>query len=162
MKKIKAVVVWIMGTALVLLFFYNIYMQIDNKDKTQLAIMGEIENKISVTGYVVRDESVLVPDDGQVISSLKTNGERVSVGELVATVYETDIDYETRAKLSDINQQLEKLEELKEKSNSNDSAGKFETKIRTYVGNLILYFTHNGKLCLVLIVDLHINIIEKQ
>ncbi len=138
MKKFNAVVVWIMGTALVLLLFYNIYMQIDNKDKTQLAVMGEIENKISVTGYVVRDESVLVPDDGQVISSLKTNGERVSVGELVATVYETDIDYETRAKLSDINQQIEKLEELKEKSNSNDSAGKFETKIKTYVGNLIV------------------------
>ena len=138
MKRINAVVVWIMGTALVLLFFYNIYMQFDNRDKTQLAIMGEIENKISVTGYVVRDEKVLVPDNGQVISSLKSNGERVAVGELVATVYESDVDYETRAKLSSINQQIEKLEEMKEKNSSSDSAGKFETKIKTYVGNLIV------------------------
>ena len=138
MKRINAVIVWIMGTALILLFFYNIYMHFDNKDKTQLAIMGEIENKISVTGYIVRDEKILVPDDGQIISSLKTNGERVSVGELVATVYESDVDYETRAKLSSINQQIEKFEELKEKSNSSDSAGKFETKIKTYVGNLIV------------------------
>ena len=135
MKKISAAVVWVMGTALVLLLFYNIYMHIDNKDKTQLAIMGEIENKLEVTGYIVRDESILVPDNGQVISSVKTNGERVSVGELVATVYETDVDYETRAKLSDINQQIEKLEELKEKSSSGDSAGKFEAKIKSYSKN---------------------------
>lgn len=144
MKKISAAVVWVMGTALVLLLFYNIYMHFDNKDKTQLAVMGEIENKLEVTGYIVRDESILVPDNGQVISSVKTNGERVSVGELVATVYETDVDYETRAKLSDINQQIEKLEELKEKSSSGDSAGKFETKIKTYVGNLIVKTHKSG------------------
>ncbi len=138
MKNLNKVVAWIMGTALILLFVYNIYMHFDTKDKTQLAIMGEIENKISVTGYVIRDEAVLVPDNGQVISSVKTNGERVSVGELVATVYEAEVDYETRAKLSALNQQIEKLEELRQESNTSDSAGKFEAKIKTYVGNLIV------------------------
>ena len=109
MKKANKVVAFIMATALILLLFYNVYMHFENEDKTQLAIMGTIETSVPVVGYVVRDEVVLVPDDGRVISSVKTNGERVAKGELVALVYNNEIDYETRARLADINEQIEKL-----------------------------------------------------
>ena len=138
MKKANKAVAIIMVTALVLLLFYNVYMHFENEDKTQLAIMGTIETTVPVTGYVVRNEAVLVPDDGRVISSVKTNGERVAVGELVALVYNNEIDYETRAKLTGINEQIEKLKELKGQISESDSSGKFDSKIKTYVNNLIV------------------------
>ncbi|MBO5098594.1 MAG: hypothetical protein J6C16_00325, partial [Clostridia bacterium] len=144
MKKANKVVAFIMATALILLLFYNVYMHFENEDKTQLAIMGTIETSVPVVGYVVRDEVVLVPDDGRVISSVKTNGERVAKGELVALVYNNEIDYETRARLADINEQIEKLKELKGQTSENETSGKFDSKIRTYVGNLIVN-AHKGQ-----------------
>ena len=144
MKKANKVVAFIMATALILLLFYNVYMHFENEDKTQLAIMGTIETSVPVVGYVVRDEVVLVPDDGRVISSVKTNGERVAKGELVALVYNNEIDYETRARLADINEQIEKLKELKGQTSENETSGKFDSKIRTYIGNLIVN-AHKGQ-----------------
>ena len=144
MKKANKVVAFIMATALILLLFYNVYMHFENEDKTQLAIMGTIETSVPVVGYVVRDEVVLVPDDGRVISSVKTNGERVAKGELVALVYNNEIDYETRARLADINEQIEKLKELKGQTSESETSGKFDSKIRTYVGNLIVN-AHKGQ-----------------
>ena len=138
MKKANKIVAFIMGTALVLLLMYNVYMYFDQEDKTQLAIMGTIENKVDVVGYVIRDEKVLVGDEGKVVSNVKSNGERVAVGELVAIVYDNVIDYETRAKLASINEQIEKLKELKSQSQGGQFSGKFETKIKTYVNGLIL------------------------
>lgn len=138
MKKANKAVAVIMVTALVLLLFYNVYMYFESEDKTQLAVMGTIETSVPVTGYVIRNETVLVPDDGRVVSSVKTNGERVAKGELVALVYNNEIDYETRAKLASINEQIEKLKELKGQANENDSSGKFDSKIKTYVNNLIV------------------------
>ena len=144
MKKANKVVAIIMATALILLLFYNVYLHFENEDKTQLAIMGTIETSVPVVGYVVRDEVVLVPDDGRVISSVKTNGERVAKGELVALVYNNEIDYETRERLADINEQIEKLKELKGQTSESETSGKFDSKIRTYVGNLIVN-AHKGQ-----------------
>ena len=144
MKKANKAVALIMLTALVLLLFYNVYMHFESEDKTQLAVMGTIETSVPVTGYVIRDEVVLVPDDGRVVSSLKTNGERVAVGELISLVYNSEVDYETRARLTNINEQIEKLQELKGQTNESDSSGKFESKIRTYVSNLIIN-AHRGQ-----------------
>lgn len=138
MKKANKVVAVIMVTALVLLLFYNVFMHFKEEDKTQLAIMGTIETSVPVTGYIIRDEVVLVPDDGRVISSVKTNGERVAKGELVALVYSSETDYETRARLMAVNEQIEKLKELKGQSGENETSGKFDAKIRTYVNNLII------------------------
>lgn len=138
MKKANKIVAVIMVTALVLLLFYNVFMHFQEEDKTQLAIMGTIETTVPVTGYVIRDEAVLVPDDGRVISSVKTNGERVAVGELVALVYSSETDYETRAKLMSVNEQIEKLKELKGQSGESETSGKFDAKIKTYVNNLIV------------------------
>lgn len=144
MKKANKAVAIIMVTALVLLLFYNVYMHFESEDKTQLAVMGTIETAVPVTGYVVRNEAILVPDDGRVVSSVKTNGERVSVGELVALVYNSEVDYETRARLTSINEQIEKLQELKGQTSESDSSGKFDSKIKTYVGNLIVN-AHRGQ-----------------
>lgn len=135
MKSANKIFIAVLGLVLVFLLIYNIYMLFMNDDKTQIAVMGKIENSIPVKGYVIRDEEVLVPENGKVVSSLFENGERVSKGALVAVVYNTDTDYETRVALSTVNAKIDKLEKLDNNVTSTLVNG--DVGIRTKVDNLI-------------------------
>lgn len=127
----------ILGVILILLFVYNVSVYFTGEEKTQVAVEGKIENIVSVKGYVVRNEKILVPDNGKIISSLYTNGERVAAGSLVASVYDTDVDYETRIRLNEINSKIEKLSSLSGQKVSQDSVSNSDSKIRESVDRII-------------------------
>ena len=74
------------------------------------------------------------------------DGERVSKGTLVATVYNTEVDSETRSKLKNLNEKITNLEQLMANSSSSsvNDEYKLESMAKSRIGDIIKY-AHNGE-----------------
>ncbi|MDR3179100.1 MAG: hypothetical protein LBT82_03555 [Oscillospiraceae bacterium] len=94
-----------------LLVFYQVFFLIYPSIKTEIAVLATIEDNVDAYGYIIKKETVVSSDDvnkGVMIFELK-NGQRVSKGGLIASVYNTVEDAIAKKKIKDINIEIEKL-----------------------------------------------------
>ncbi len=77
---------------------------------TEYAGKNTIEDKIEVTGYILRDETVLKAKKDGVVHSTLTEGARVAKSQTIATVYASDTASQVQAEIQRINEQLSVLE----------------------------------------------------
>ena len=77
---------------------------------TEYAGQNTIEEKIEVTGYVLRNETLLSTNASGVVHSTLTEGERVAKGQTIATVYASDTASQVQEEIQKINAQLAVLE----------------------------------------------------
>lgn len=77
---------------------------------TEYAGRNTIEDKIEVTSYVLRDETVLSAKADGVVHSPLAEGERVALKQPVATVYKSDTASQVQSEIHAINEQLSVLE----------------------------------------------------
>ena len=68
-------------------FGVGIYRYFEDPFSTTLAYTYQISQGVDVTGYVVRQESVLPDEDAGVLRLARAEGEKVSRGGTVATAY---------------------------------------------------------------------------
>ena len=84
--------------SLVLLSYFGlqIYQYVMDPLSTTLAYTYRVEKEAQLSGYVVRKEQVLAKEDG-LLRQERTEGERVSNGGVVATVYADEASLARRA-----------------------------------------------------------------
>ena len=97
---------------------YYIAGMTNNTVSTQLVSRGVIEDSVLKTGYIVRDEKLIVTDDGGLVDSFLANGERVSKGNMVAMLYKSKVDPAISSKLKELNERIDSLEKLIDSSKS--------------------------------------------
>lgn len=102
-------------TLLVLAYFgYQIYGYVSDPFSTTLAYTYQVEDTVDISGYVVRQEQVLIGDAGGLMRLRKNEGERVGTGGAVATVYADQASLDRQNEIETLNNRIEQLEYAQE------------------------------------------------
>lgn len=80
--------------------------------ETQMVQHGEMEKSFSFEGMIIRDETLIKSDKKGVLEAIASENEMVKKGKHIASVYESDVDEETKKKLSDINERIREIENM--------------------------------------------------
>lgn len=89
-----------------------------------------VEEAVSVSGYVVRQERVLPDQTGGVLQIRRAEGERVSVGGTVAAVYADQTSVDRQTEIEALNARIEQLQYAQEAEVGVEVAQKLDTQIR--------------------------------
>lgn len=105
---------------------------------TQTVRSVEYENKISASGYIVRDETVYKANSAGMAEAVYQNEERVAKGRRIATIYTDGIDEQTKQALDTLNAKIRRLEKkTAQTSNVNVDLSSAEEKIGASVAALV-------------------------
>lgn len=88
---------------------YNIIGLLKPNVKTHMANTGTMEKSFSLSGFIVRDETVMTSSESGVLESRVKENEVVKKNKVVATVYKGDIDEESKNKITEINNRINEL-----------------------------------------------------
>lgn len=123
---------------LVLLFCmvagYVVYQIVGNfrsPYETATAYVYEADDETTVSGCVVRDELLLPSQSGGMLGITRGEGERVAVGQSVATVYSDGSAMDTEAELDALHTQLERLTFALEVSTGSTVGVKLDSSIQS-------------------------------
>ena len=89
-----------------------------------------VEEAVSVSGYVVRQERVLPDQTGGVLQVRRAEGERVAVGGTVAAVYADQTSVDRQTEIEALNARIEQLQYAQEAEVGVEVAQKLDTQIR--------------------------------
>ena len=81
---------------------------------TTLAYNYAVEESISVSGYVVRDEQVLSSESSGLLQLLREEGERVSAGGTVAAVFADQASLDLQTEIESLTSRIEQLQYAQE------------------------------------------------
>ena len=96
---------------------------------TTLAYSYQVEESVSLSGYVVRQEQVL-PDEGSGLLRLRREeGERVSRGGAVASVYADQSSLDRQTEISALETRIEQLQYAQDAAGSSEVSKKLDTQI---------------------------------
>lgn len=106
--------------------------------QTQLVQSDTYEEKVSVSGVMLRNETVYTSSKGGTLESAVRDGERVAKGKKIATVYQDGIDTQIKQNLDAVNQKIERLQNSLSKGDifTSDLAT-IETQIKSGISELI-------------------------
>lgn len=108
MKKRGWIIIAIIAAA-VAVFFAAIAL--DTDVKTEIVQSGTMEVVTQASGTIVRHETLLTSNYGGNVDRVIQEGERVSNGMLVASVYKEQIDREAQKKLQAVNERIREVTE---------------------------------------------------
>lgn len=89
-----------------------------------------MEEAVSVSGYVVRQERVLPDQTGGVLQVRRAEGERVAVGGTVAAVYADQASVDRQTEIEALNARIEQLQYAREAEVGVEVAQKLDAQIR--------------------------------
>ncbi|MBE6927411.1 MAG: hypothetical protein E7467_02790 [Ruminococcaceae bacterium] len=121
-----------MAVFLVVYFLVSVLIRDGVPHTTQSAVYCEVGDGETVSGFVVRDESVLYSSAPIILYELD-EGERVGSAQTVAMVYHTDAERLVRQQLLSLRQQRRQLDLA-----SHESDGKNAESLNDQIGDLIV------------------------
>lgn len=96
---------------------------------TTLAYSYQVEESVSLSGYVVRQEQVLPDDSGGLLRLQREEGERVSRGGVVASVYADQASLDRQTEISALEARIEQLQYAQNAAGSSEVSMKLDTQI---------------------------------
>ncbi len=133
-------IISIVASALVLLYMgFQLHSVLNKGISTEFAVPYTYNQKISATGYVVRDEEIIASEHGGgVVGYCQQNGSKVAAGSVVAEVFSTEDQANAKNRISEIDSSLEKLKDLQESGKQYAvSAELLNLKINERINNLL-------------------------
>lgn len=115
--------------AVVAYFGVQVYLYFASPLFTTMAYAYQVEEAADLSGYVVRTERVLSDDAGGLLRLQRAEGERVSVGGTVATVYADQGSLDRQAELDALTTRIEQLEYAREAALSAEVSFKLDAQI---------------------------------
>jgi len=113
MNKVSKKIFLVVAVLVVALVSVNIYGSVNNRITTKIATIGTIENNINAEGYIIRDEYAVINRPGCFIDSMIEDGERVSKNDILATVYESNVDPSAQNEIKKLNERILSLENIR-------------------------------------------------
>ena len=115
--------------ALLAYFGLQTYRYFADPFTTTLAYSYQVEKSVSLSGYVVRQEQVL-PDEGSGLLRLRREeGERVSRGGAVASVYADQSSLDRQTEIGALEARIEQLQYAQEAAGSTEVSRKLDSQI---------------------------------
>lgn len=101
-----------------------------------LAYRYEVEQTVDMTGFVVREERVLPDEGGGLLRVQRAEGERVSAGGTVASVYADQASLDRQAEIDSLESRVEQLQYAQDLALAAETTRKLDAQI---VQNLLEY-----------------------
>ena len=118
-KTVKILVIsWIIF--LILVIAVNLF---NRSIKIEMVQHGEMEKAYSFDAMVIRDETVIKAKKSGVLESMVDDNEMVRKNKHIASIYESEVDGNTKSKLASINMRIEEISKVREESANVVSAG---------------------------------------
>ena len=95
-------------------FGVQIYHYANDPMVTTMAYTYQVENTVEISGSMVRQEQVLEGDGGGLMQLRRSEGERVSSGGAVATVYADQASLDRQNEIETLNNRIDQLEYAQE------------------------------------------------
>ena len=114
--------------AVLLYFAVQLYNYLSDPVSTTLVTEGQAEDTISLNGWLLRDEEVLPAQSGT-LSRERQEGQRVGVGQVLATIYADDGALQTVSQIETLELQLQQLQFALTSYLDPDAALKLDTSI---------------------------------
>ena len=114
--------------AVLLYFAVQLYNYLSDPVSTTLVTEGQAEDTIALNGWLLRDEEVLPAQSGT-LSRERQEGQRVGVGQVLATVYADDGALQTVSQIETLELQLQQLQFALTSYLDPDAALKLDTSI---------------------------------
>jgi putative membrane fusion protein len=137
-KHYTNLILWILLCAIVAYFGYNVVSSIYEPLSTSTAIEYEAGSGYSATGYVVRSESV-IPSSYDITVLTIAEGERVTVGEPIATGYLSADAQSRQSQIAALQTQLDQLNYAYEATADASDQATLDTQILADLSNLAVY-----------------------
>ena len=110
-------------------FGLQAYQYYNDPLATVVAYRYQVEDSASVTGWVVREEQVLEDSSSGLLRLSRSEGEKVSKGGTVATVYADQSSLDCQNQIDAVSTQIEQLEYARDSAENNEAALKLDTQI---------------------------------
>lgn len=119
------------AVTLALLAYFGIqgYHYFADPFSTTVAYSYQVEDSLSVTGYVVRQEEVLPDSDSGLLRLSRAEGERVSVGGAIGTVYADQASLDRQNEIDSLRARLEQLRFAQEAAVGDQVSLKLDSQI---------------------------------
>ena len=116
---------------LALLAYFGIqgYNYFSDPLTTTLAYSYQVEDSISLSGYVARREQVLPDDSSGLLRLRREEGERISRGGVVASVYADQPSLDRQTEISALETRIEQLQYAQDAAGSSEVSMKLDTQI---------------------------------
>ena len=114
--------------AVLFYFAVQLYNYLSDPVSTTLVTEGQAEDTIALNGWLLRDEEVLPAQSGT-LSRERQEGQRVGVGQVLATVYADDGALQTVSQIETLELQLQQLQFALTSYLDPDAALKLDTSI---------------------------------
>ena len=114
--------------AVLVYFAVQLYNYLSDPVNTTLVVAGQAEDTIALNGWLLRDEEVLPAQSGT-LSRERQEGQRVGVGQVLATVYADDGALQTVGQIETLGLQLQQLQFALTSYLDPDAALKLDTSI---------------------------------
>ena len=116
---------------LALLAYFGIqgYNYFSDPLTTTLAYSYQVEDSISLSGYVARREQVLPDDSSGLLRLRREEGERISRGGAVASVYADQPSLDRQTEISALETRIEQLQYAQDAAGSSEVSMKLDTQI---------------------------------
>ncbi len=142
MKKFgKRILAVLACTAVVGYFGLQAYLYFSDPLTTTACYTYQLEQTISVTGYVVRSEVVLTGQTSGLLRLSRTEGERVSAGGEVAVVYADQASLDRQAEIDTLETQIEQLQYAQQSALSGEVSLKLDNRILSAMTSLRQHLT---------------------
>ena len=105
------------------------YLYFSDPLTTTLAYTYQVEESVSLSGYVVRQEQVLEDDGGGLLRLRREEGERVSRSGAVASVYADQSSLDRQAEISTLESRVEQLQYAQDAAGSSEVSMKLDAQI---------------------------------
>ena len=131
-KKLLGKLLMTVATLGVVAYFgVNIASYFEDPLATTLAYNYQINQGIEVTGFVVRDEQLLPDEDAGVLRLTRAEGERISKGGTVATVYADSAALQRQTEVDELETRIEQLQYARDATMADEVALKLDSQIIT-------------------------------
>lgn len=128
----------IVAVALLLLVYigFQIYSTTYSQIKTETASFVEVNETVSATGFVVREETVLSSDASGVLTYLLEDGDKVSKDGKVAEIYSSASDVSTQKSIESLQAEKDRLQQLARASEAFTSPDSLDKQILQSLKNM--------------------------
>ena len=131
-KKLLGKVLMIAAMLGVVAYFgVNIASYFEDPLTTTLAYTYQVSQGVDVTGYVVREETLLPDEDAGVLHLTRSEGEKVSRYGTVATVYADSASLQAQTEVDELTTRIEQLQYARDAAMADEVALKLDSQIIT-------------------------------
>lgn len=139
-RRYTTIILWIILAAIMAYFGYHLYSAVNEPLTTAAVVEYEAGAGYYATGYVVRDEHLIVSDYELTVITAQ-EGARVATGEPVATGYLSEEAQARQRRISELSAQLETLSYAKRYSGSVADRAELDSEIASSLASLARYLS---------------------